>query len=208
MNRSVKSFFVSAIMIVFSITGAVVAEAGSIGDCGELGKDCFTRWYAGVSVGEATLDSATLKSALTVIDDSDLSYGIVAGYRMNKFFGFEVLSNYFGEPGYRNVTTNIDGRVCNIGLGANFYLPLGSIIADPNLDFISLLAKGGGHYWDAEADASGTTMYSDDGADIYYGFGLNVDLLKFMAFRVEYTTFEIGNEDSVDNKSIKLLFKF
>ena len=130
MNRHFKSLIVSVVMVVFLITGVSVAQAV---DCGELGRDCFSRVYFGFTGGEGSLSSDTLRTAFTAVDEDELTYGFVFGYRMNKFFGLESLGNYFGEPAFTNGGNNMDTRFCNLGLGANFYLPLGLRLSIPSL---------------------------------------------------------------------------
>jgi hypothetical protein len=210
MNRHLKSLIVSAVMVVFSITGASVAEAV---DCGELGQDCFSRVYAGITGGEASISSDAL-NALDVtnpVDAENLSYGFVFGYRMNKFFGLESLGNYFGDPEYLNGGSPTDTRICNLGFGANFYLPVGEVISDPNLNFISLFARVGMHYWDAESDdplSVPSVVYEDDGIDPFTSLGINLDLSRVLALRAEYTNYELGGDDKVVTQNMSLLFKF
>lgn len=207
MNRHVKSLIISAVMVVFSIAGVTVAKAV---DCGELSGDCFNRVYFGVTGGEASWSSETLRTAFTAVDEDAFSGGFVFGYRMNKFFGLESLGNYFGEPDYTSGVLELDTRLCNLGFGANFYLPLGEVISDPNLNFISLYAKVGMHYWDGEAaeTVSTTVLYEDDGIDLFTSLGVNLDLSKVFALRAEYTTYELGNDDKITTQAMNLIFKF
>ena len=208
MNRHVKSLIVSAVMIVISIAGATVANAT---DCGELDGDCFTRFYAGITGGGSSVSSAALETgSLLAVDPDDLAVGVIFGYRLNKFFGFESVGNYFGEPTYDNAGTPMDTRICDLGLGVNFYLPLGEVVSDPNLNFISLFAKGGMHYWDAagEESVSGLEVFEDDGLEPFYGLGLNLDVSRLIALRAEYTVYELGDGDDVTTEALSLLFKF
>jgi len=207
MNRHVKSLIISAVMVVFSIAGVNVAEAT---DCGELGKDCFSRVYAGITGGEASWSSDTMRTAFTAVDEDELTYGFVFGYRMNKFFGLESLGNYFGEPAFLNGANAMDTRICNFGLGANFYLPIGAVISDPNLNFISLYARVGMHYWDGEAEdtVASTAVYEDEGIDPYLSLGLNLDLSRVIALRADYTTYDLGDDDKITTQALHLLFKF
>ena len=207
MNRHINTAAISAVMIVFSIMATGIAEAH--GDSAELGDDSFTRGYIGITLGEARWDITTLKTApLVEVDNDDFAYGIVAGYRQNKFLGFELVGNYFGEPEYTNVLTSMDVMIYNAGLGANFYLPFGEMINDPNLNFISFLVRGGMHYWNADGEDSGVVRFEDSGVDPFWSFGLNLDLASHLALRGEHTTYAIGDTDKVSTMAFTLILKF
>ena len=131
------------------------------------------------------------------------------GYRFNKFIGLELVGNYFGEPEYNDGGLFRDLRMCNTGIGGNFYLPLGRVIDDVNLDFVSVFAKGGMHYWDSEMqDAAEVTLETDDGIDMFYAFGINVDLKTHFAIRAEHSVYEIGDTESIDTDAITFILKF
>ncbi len=210
MNRRIKSAAISAVMIIFSITLASIADAGiGMGDCGEVEGDCYSQFYIGVTGGEAEWDLIT-GATISVVDEYPIFYGTLAGYRLNRFFAFEVVGNYFGEPDYEDAGVDLDTRICNTGLGLNFYLPLGRVIDDANFDFISAFARGGMHYWDFESENSVTsvTVYDDDGFDFFYSYGVSVDLQRHFAVRGEYTTYEIGDDETIDTTAITFIFKF
>lgn len=209
MKRYFKSATISVFLLGFCVASVAVAEAG-LGACGEIGGDCFSQAYIGVTGGEGGVDIAT-GTTMTAVDENPLSYGIVAGYRLNKFFSFEIVGNYFGEPEYTVTATGnaLDVRICNAGLGVNFYLPLGRIIDDANLDFISAFAKGGMHYWDFESEDKVTAaVVTDDGANTYYGFGINLDLKRHFTIRVEHSIYAMDDNDSIDTDAITFIVKF
>ena len=215
MNKLAQTVIVSSIMIFVSIIGTSKTHAKGIGECGELGTDCFSRGYIGISLGANTLDSDTLSASVSTFDDSDSTYGIIGGYRFNKFFGVEALANYFGKQNYYSGTTPISTTVFNAGVGANIYLPLGEIVLNPNINFVSVLVKIGINYWNVEALTDPTilspiitTVYSNDGIDLFYGYGLNVDVAKYLTLRAEYTIFNLENDDTINNGSVKIIFKF
>lgn len=212
MNRLAKTIIVTIIMILFSATGKIVTQAKAIGVGAELQGDIFTGLYLGASVGVNTLDSDTLSTTVSVFDDSASSLGIIGGYRFTKFFSVEMLANYFGHQNYYIGTTGITAEVFNVGLGGNVYLPLGEIISDPNLNFVSLFIKGGIHYWDAEAVTTTFPgvlyLYTDEGISPFYGCGLNVDIFNHLTLRGEYTIFNLDSGDSIDNATIKIIFTF
>ncbi len=209
MNRHLKSLIITAVMVVFSTAGVTVAEAV---DCGELGGDCFSRAYFGITGGDAAWTSEIMTTGLgfTAVDVDTFSGGFVFGYRMNKFFGLESLGNYFGEPDYLNGANEMETQIFNLGFGANFYLPVGEVISDPKLNFISLFARVGMHYWDAEAEdtVANVVVYEDDGIDPYTSLGINFDFSRLLALRAEYTTYELGDDDKVVTQALNLLFKF
>lgn len=211
MNRHIKSAAISAVMIIFSITTAGIADAAiGMGDCGEIDGDCYSQGYIGVIGGGAGWNLAT-GTTVAVVDKNPVYFGILGGYRFNMFLGLELVGNYFGEPDYLDIATSnsLDARVCNTGIGVNFYLPLGRVIDDSNLDFISVFAKGGMHYWDFEAEDTVTAAVTqDDGADLYYAFGVNVDLKRHFAVRIEHTVYEIGDIESIDTDAIAVVIKF
>ena len=213
MKRYIKLVAISALLLVFSVANTVFAEAGMGmgGDCGEVDGDCFTQAYIGVTGGSSSWSLAD-GTAITVNEDSPVFGGVVLGYRMNKFFALELVGNYFGEPDYVDINP-IEVRVCNTGLGLNFYLPLGRVIDDVDYDFISVFAKGGMHYWDFEStDAIAPVNDStDDGADLYYGFGVNFDVKRHIAIRAEHSVYDLeigGVSKDISTNALTLILKF
>jgi hypothetical protein len=211
MKLCIRTLTISALLLVFSFANAVVAKAG-IGYCGEVDGDCFSQLYVGVTGGEAGWNLASDSPAnFTAVDENATYFGALFGYRFNKFVGFELVGNYFGEPDYIGINP-LDVKVYDYGVGMNFYLPLGRVIDDANLDFISVFAKVGMHYWylDLKDKVSGYKA-DDDGADLYYGFGINFDMNKHLALRAEHNVYqlEVATDDtSIDTNSLTFIFKF
>lgn len=209
MKRYLKSVTISVFLLGFWVASVAVAEAG-LGTCGEIDGDCFSQAYIGLTGGESEVDLAA-DTTMAAVDENPLSYGIIAGYRLNKFFSFEMMGNYFGEPEYTATATGnaLDVIIWNAGLGGNFYLPLGRIIDDANLDFISVFAKAGVHYWDFEAEDNVTAaVVTDDGVSTFYGFGINLDLKRHFTIRAEHSIYEMDDNESIDIDAITFIVKF
>jgi len=207
MKLSYRTIAISFLLLVFSFANAVVAEAWT-GVCGDGDSSCFSQLYIGLTGGEADWNLAS-DAQLTAIDENDTSFGALFGYRINKWVGFEVAGNYFGEPDYVEIK---DVKVLDYGVGVNLYLPLGSVIDDSNFDFISVFAKGGMHFWYFEANDSTLAIdYDDNGADLFYGLGLNIDLNKHLALRAEHNVYEMKidtSETNIDTNSLTAILKF
>jgi OOP family OmpA-OmpF porin len=121
-----KTKLIGAILLTLGITGTALAQNG---------------FYAGASIGQATIDAC---DGVRNCDDEDTSWKIFGGWELNQNIAFEAAYVDFGE-----VSGSIDGSSVSAEVDG---WSLGMIMWD---------VEGGGA-------ASG---FDDDGTDLMFGIG-------------------------------------
>ena len=172
-------------------------------------------YYFGGSFGWTDIDTGV--SAVTgtaKLDEEDTGYKFFAGLELNKIFSAEVHYANIGEAtltGNNGDTFVLDGAPftftangttmeaegTSFGISALARLPIDGKIKP----FVKL----GVHFWDIDAKLSspvGTASFNDDGTDIFYGVGVEVEAADRLSARAEFERF-----DDVDFLSIGLVFR-
>ena len=158
----------------------------------------FASAYVGAAAGQGTTEIDT-GAGLPGFEASDLSFKILGGYRVMKFFAVE------GD--YRDMGTasdNIGGQDFDLATTAFDLFAVGVV---PVGKAFEVFGKAGYSMWDAEISATGLGSASDDGNDIAYGVGAAYTFGKF-ALRMEYEMFDIEDTDNVNMASIGADFRF
>lgn len=115
-------------------------------------------------------------------DDDDDAYNVYIGSQFHQAVSLEAGYINLGEYGNDTYNADIDGYT----LGVNLGLPL--------TDYITLFAKGGQLWWDADVNtalANGST----DGNEWYYGAGASFALSTGWDLRLDYTRFDFDFEE-------------
>lgn len=213
-------------VIGITIAGSMLLTCG--GEALAAGDNTLdTQWYIGLGWGETEVDTGVDVGTATLDDDDD-GYKIFAGYRVNQYIGLEAFYADLGEAsltGNNGDTFTIDGVAYNfivnnasvtseattMGLEAVATLPMATLTDNKYLGALTPFAKLGFHAWDAEytATASGVsqTTADDDGTDLCWGLGLNIDVHKHVALRGEFERFDFDGDD-VDYLSASIIVKF
>jgi len=199
---------------LLSAGGAAVAETG---------------WYAGIAFGSSNARTDTdvvavtgATSTLLVFDQRDPGVKALAGYRFNRHFALEAGYAWLGEFQYTNQVSapstgalNADVRMIGLFADAVGLLPIGA--------GVTALAKVGvvGSETRVFRSISGTvtpapqspTNAINDGANLKYGLGVQVELGKVATLRLEWERYVgLGTTDTgefdVDVYFVGLLFRF
>lgn len=158
----------------------------------------FASAYVGAAAGQGSTEIDTGSGSPT-FDASDMSFKVLGGYRVMKFFGVE------GD--YRDLGTqsdNVGGQEIDLATTAIDLFAVGII---PVGKAFEVFGKAGYSMWDADITMAGLGNASDDGNDLAYGIGAAYTFGKF-AVRMEYEQFDIEDTDNVSMASIGADFRF
>jgi hypothetical protein len=158
----------------------------------------FASAYVGAAAGQGATEIDTGSGSPT-FDANDLSFKVLGGYRVMKFFGVEGDYRDMGTQSDNVGGTDMDVATTAIDLFAVGVIPVGTAF--------EVFGKAGYSMWDADFDISGIGSGSDDGNDLAYGIGAAYTFGKF-ALRMEYEQFDIDNTDNVSMASIGADFRF
>ena len=158
--------------------------------------------YVGFSIGQATIDDACDDINIPGVscDDSDTSFKIYGGSKVNKNFGFEIAYVDMGQAELTDGVTTIKYEATGFNFSA-----LGIIPVSNNVD---IFGKAGLMLWDAEASISAPFNVSEDdnGTDITFGVGINFNASEKFAIRAEFEKFNnVGDEDTTGESSVTVL---
>tara|TARA_B110000977_G_scaffold194755_1_gene271945 strand:+ start:759 stop:1370 length:612 start_codon:yes stop_codon:yes gene_type:complete len=200
--------------IMVGVAAAIIAASASFAERGNPSE-----WYIAGSIGQAEydlslsdfadIDDGSIISAS--LDDSDTSYSLYGGFRINQYFAVEggyldlgesALSAqsdgselYFAGP--LNLVAEVDG----FNIGGKGIIPIN--------EKFELFAKLGVYMWEAEAKIkNGPVSESDDddGSDAYYALG-GTFLVGQISINAEYALYELEDVD-VENISVGLQYAF
>ena len=162
----------------------LLSSAATVMSAGVLAQGSF---YGSLDLTRADLDLDE-----TGLDDTDTSFGIAAGYRINENFSVELGFQDFGE-----ISASAGGASAKIGADA---IQLSVIGGMPVSESAGVYAELGFDLWDADLSYSnvpdfGTGSESDDGTDIFYGIGAYVSLSEAVNLKFEYQLHELDDTD-------------
>ena len=173
------------------LTGAMVPAAYA------QTQDEVAGFYVGGGVGQfnAGIDDVDeVDDTVDGWDDDDTAYKFFAGYRLNRFLGFELDYINLGEPsgdvvpGF-NVDTSVDG-----------FAPY--VVATIPLGIFEVYGRLGYFFYDAtvgvDTVAGGRVEFDEESEDIVYGAGIGLDLLDHINVRLEYERFDLQGLDDTD----------
>lgn len=184
-------------------------------------------WYLGFGVGESganidveRIDSSLLgsgfSSTTTTEDDLDFGYKVFGGYQFNRNFALEAGYFNLGEFSYRTSTVptgTLDGRIEIEGLN------LDAVGILPISERFSAFGRVGVNYAEAKDTFTGTGAVnvtnpnpSKREANYKYGAGLQWDMTKSLAMRLEAERYRIndavGNKGDINLLSVGLVYQF
>lgn len=143
-----------------------------------------------------------LDTGVSGFDDTDTSFGIGFGVNLNE--NFTVQANYqdFGEISVNSQGVNASAEADAFQLSVTGGLPIG--------DRAGVYAEVGIDMWDGEASASGpggSASTSDDGTDVFYGFGGYVSITDNAALKLEYQFHDLDGLE-IDTLGLGVSFSF
>ncbi len=139
-----------------------------------------------------------LDTGVNGIDDTDTSFGIGFGVNLNE--NFTVQANYqdFGEISGNFEGANVSAEADAFQLSVTGGLPIG--------ERAGVYAEVGIDIWDADLSGPGGSV-SDDGTDVFYGFGGYVSLTDNVALKLEYQFHELEDTE-IDTLGLGVSFSF
>lgn len=157
-------------------------------------NDGDSKWYAGINIGQASIDDVA--DAL-LLDDSATAYRIYGGFDFNRFFGVEVQYIDFGEVSGDAI---INGTTISATAEANGF-GLAGVARIPLAEQFNLTGRLGYLAWDADTQAAGLSAGNSD-KDIFIGVGgewiasdqwvLGLDLERYKLDDVDANVWSVG----------------
>jgi hypothetical protein len=136
--------------------------------------------YIGASIGRADYGISAIQ-----FDDST-SFTLYGGYKVNQNFALEVSYVDLGES-----EDNIDPVWTIDAEGFNF----SAVGIIPANEIVDVFAKVGVYAWDFSVSEAGFgEIYSNDGTDVSFGFGVSVNLAKQFDLVFEYQQVDVDDE--------------
>jgi OmpA-OmpF porin, OOP family len=165
-------------------------------------------FYVGGGVGQfnAGIDDVDqIDNTVDSWDDDDTAYKFFAGYRVNRFLGFELDYINLGEPsgsvvpGF-NVDASIDGFAPYV-VGT---LPLGP--------YFELYGRAGYYFYDSNVGVSDTldnrVEFDEESQDFVYGAGVGANIGEKFNLRFEYERFDLEGLDDADALWLTAAWRF
>lgn len=166
--------------------------------------------YLGGHLGQMKAKSTCDEFSGTGIscDDTDMSWKILGGYRVNKNFAAELGFIKFGEVKATGPAGTVSAELHAFDLVGVGVLPLA--------DRFSVYGKLGLYHGTVDAVVRTITVnenVSDDATDLTYGFGVAFDVTRQVTLRAEWQKYnDIGGnntgKDDIDLISLGVLFRF
>jgi hypothetical protein len=130
-------------------------------------------WYAGLDIGQATLDRNGTN--LAELDDTSVSYAVLAGYRFSRFFALEGGYTDFGDFSLQGTRSSSQGFMINTkGIW-------------PIAKHFELEALLGGTFLSRDVSTSGGSSISASGFVPKVGIGFAVPVNERLAFNFGWT---------------------
>ena len=171
--------------------------------------------YIGIDYLNNEIDTG-ITNVSSTLDEKDNGYSIYAGLPMNENLDFEVSYNDFGEAslsGNNGDEFILDGTTYAFTTTASIKASATSIgfAAKPKVevsDGVVLYGKLGVHKWESEfniVSTDTTTNADDDGTDMFYGAGIEVNLANLKG-RIGYSVYDV--DDDVDSINVGFSYNF
>lgn len=139
-------------------------------------------FYVGGGAGSNSLNGADYTGNGNDVDDRQVAYKALVGYRLNQVVSFETQYLDFGTAEGGNNSVKAHG----VTAGATFEAPI--------TRFVHPYAKVQTLFWDADGSFNGNVR-SDTGTDFAYGAGARFILGRNLDVRGEYERFEFQESD-------------
>ena len=172
--------------------------------------------YIGIDYLNNEIDTG-ITNIDSTLDEKDSGYSIYAGLPMSDTMDIEVSYNDFGEASLSGVSGNqfrIGADTFEFTATASLAVSATSVgvAAKQKLELaegVMLYGKLGVHQWDSKFSVSSTdasASLDDDGADVFYGAGLEVSMSNLKG-RIGYSLYDLDGED-IDSFNVGFTFNF
>ena len=153
----------------------------------------------------------------STLDEKDSGYSLYGGLPISESMDIEVSYNDFGEASLSGVSGNrfkIGNDTYEFTATASLAVSATSvgIAAKQKLELaegVMLYGKLGIHQWDSTFSVSSTNSSAtldDDGADVFYGAGLEVSVSNLKG-RIGYSIYDLDGED-IDSLNVGFILNF
>ena len=172
--------------------------------------------YVGIDYLNNEIDTGVTNISST-LDEKDSGFSLYAGFPIDEGLDVEIGYNDFGEASLSGVNGN-QFRVGNTTYQftttatiavTSSSISYGVVPKMPLTDGIDLYGKIGLHTWDTEFSVVSTnnnTTLDDEGTDVYFGFGVSMDLDDITG-RIGYSSFDVDG-DEISSLNIGISAKF
>jgi len=172
--------------------------------------------YVGIDYLNNEIDTGVTNISST-LDEKDSGYSLYVGLPMSENMDIEVSYNDFGEASLSGVSGNqfkVGSDTYEFTATASLAVSATSVgvAAKQKLELaegIMLYGKLGVHQWDSKFSVSSTNSSAsldDDGADVFYGAGLEVSMSSLKG-RIGYSLYDLDGED-IDSFNVGFTFNF
>jgi len=173
-------------------------------------------FYIGIDYLNNEIDSGITNISST-LDEKDNGYSLYAGMPISDTMDIEVSYNDFGESSLSGVSGNqfiYEGTTYQFNATATLAVKASSMGVGVKQKYelsegVMLYGKLGVHQWDSELSIASTTATAnadEDGTDVFYGVGLEVNLAKLKG-RVGYSMYDLDGEE-VDSINVGFSYNF
>jgi hypothetical protein len=172
--------------------------------------------YVGIDYLNNEIETGVTNVSST-LDEEDSGYSLYVGLPMSNTMDIEVSYNDFGEASLSGVSGNqfkIGSDTYEFTATASLAVSATSVgvAAKQKLELtegVMLYGKLGVHRWDSKFSVSSTdttASLDDDGADVFYGAGLEVSMSNLKG-RIGYSLYDLDGED-IDSVNVGFIFSF
>lgn len=159
--------------------GLVLAGAATVAQAGNVGQGYFSGLIGNTEVDDEGFDG------------SDMSFRIGGGYQLNENIAIE---GYYIDYGSADDSVDTGFGIYDVSADATS-LQIQGVAMIPVNPTVDLYGKLGLALWDAELCIESIGCIDDDGSDIVFGFGGNIDINNKVTIRAEY---ELADFDGTD----------
>jgi opacity protein-like surface antigen len=165
-------------------------------------------FYLGGGVGQFNAgidDPDQVDDTIDNWDEDDTAYKAFAGYRLNRFLGFEVDYINLGKPSGAVVPGfNVDSSVDGFAPYVVGTIPIGK--------WFEIYGRLGYYFYDANVrqdDAvNGRVQFDEESEDLVWGGGIGANIGEKLNLRLEYERFDLKNLDDADALWLTAAWRF
>lgn len=161
---------------------ALIAGLAGLPLAASAGPDDFHGFFVGGGAGSNSVNGSDYTGNGNDVDDRQIAYKALAGYRFNPIASLEAQYIDFGTAEGGNNRVKAHG------------LTLGGTLNAPITTFVHPYAKLEALFWDADDSFNGLQR-SDTGTDFAYGAGARLIFGRQINVRGEYERFEFQDTD-------------